>query len=278
MNIKRLLLFILIIIICIISVCIGIYAQYMHRYNDTTDILFGNVLDLEQQKEEKYQELKNDFDTIFTNNLASPVTQSNITKINEEKEIVYTQYDYTDAVTNKYDINVKIPVININSELITEYNKQIEEIFKKKADEIENNSNVYTIYGVEYVAYLNSDILSLVIKATLKEGDKAQRVLIQTYNYSLTKDEEVTLTDMLQLKNISLVQANSKVKKEIKEEAENAIALAELGYTVYTRNINDSMYEIENTYNYFLGQDQYLYLIYAYGNTSYTTETDIVIF
>jgi len=137
---------------------------------------------------------------------------------------------------------------------------------------------VYTIYGVEYVAYLNSDILSLIIKATLKEGNNAQRVLIETFNYSLTKDQEVTLTDLLQLKNITLVQANSKVKKEINLAAENAIELSQLGYTTYTRNINDSMYEIENTYNYFLGKDQYLYLVYAYGNTSYTTEMDIIIF
>jgi len=141
MNIKRILMFIFIILICIASVWIGVYAQYMYRYNETSDILFGNVLDLEQQKEEKYQELKNEFDTIFTCTLENAGTEANITKINQEKELVYTKYDYTDAITNKYDINIKIPTININSELIKEYNKKIEETFKNKADDIENNRN-----------------------------------------------------------------------------------------------------------------------------------------
>jgi len=141
MNIKRILLFILIIILCIASICIGVYAQHMSKYNDTGDILFGNVLELEKQKEELYQELKNNFDTMFTNALENSGTEANITKINKEKEIVYTKYDYTDAITNKYDINIKIPTININSELIKEYNKKIEETFKNKADDIENNRN-----------------------------------------------------------------------------------------------------------------------------------------
>ena len=54
--------------------------------------------------------------------------------------------------------------------------------------------------------------------------------------------------------------------------------ISEQGYNVYVRNEEDSMYEIDNTANYFLGKDNYLYLVYAYGNNNYTSEMDLVIF
>ena len=38
------------------------------------------------------------------------------------------------------------------------------------------------------------------------------------------------------------------------------------------------VYKIENTENFFLTQDGYVYLVYAYGNNDYTNEMDIIIF
>ena len=38
------------------------------------------------------------------------------------------------------------------------------------------------------------------------------------------------------------------------------------------------MYNVENTTEFFLGKDNFLYLIYAYGNDNYTSELDLVIF
>ena len=38
------------------------------------------------------------------------------------------------------------------------------------------------------------------------------------------------------------------------------------------------MYELENTTNFFLDKDNYLYVVYAYGNSNFTSEMDIIIF
>ena len=51
----------------------------------------------------------------------------------------------------------------------------------------------HTIYTVSYVAYINEDVLSLVIKASLKEQDKAEKVSVKTYNYSIPDKRKVTL-------------------------------------------------------------------------------------
>ena len=45
---------------------------------------------------------------------------------------------------------------------------------------------------------------------------------------------------------------------------------------IYKRNVEDDMYKIENSDNYFLGPQGEIYIIYAYGNMNFTSERDIV--
>ena len=52
--------------------------------------------------------------------------------------------------------------------------------------------------------------------------------------------------------------------------------MKELGYDIYSRNLKDEIYKVENTSNYFW-YEEHLYLIYAYGNNNNTSEMDIVI-
>lgn len=53
------------------------------------------------------------------------------------------------------------------------------------------------IFTVEYVANVQDDILSLMIKSNLKEGSNAQRIIIQTYNYDLRNNKEISLERVL---------------------------------------------------------------------------------
>ena len=47
---------------------------------------------------------------------------------------------------------------------------------------------------------------------------------------------------------------------------------------VKLRDLNNSMYKIENTENFIINDQGYLYLIYAYGNTEDTNKIDTIIF
>ena len=68
------------------------------------------------------------------------------------------------------------------------------------------------------MSYINTNILSLVIKSTLKEGNNPQRVIIQTYNYNLSTNEEVTFSQMLEIKELT----EDEVKASIIRTVENA--------------------------------------------------------
>lgn len=134
------------------------------------------------------------------------------------------------------------------------------------------------VYNLDYVAYLNDEILSLAIKATLKEGDKPQRTIIKTYNYNVIKNTHVSLGTLINKKNLQQQTVQDKVYSQIQKVITENEALEEVGYSVYKRNINDARYNLENTDTFFMNQNGYLYLVYCYGNNQYTGEFDLVIF
>ena len=52
--------------------------------------------------------------------------------------------------------------------------------------------------------------------------------------------------------------------------------LTQSGYSVYVRDLNSDVYKLENITNFFLDNDEKLYIIFAYGNQNFTSELDIV--
>ena len=51
-----------------------------------------------------------------------------------------------------------------------------------------------------------------------------------------------------------------------------------MGYNTNIRDSDADMYKIENAKEFFIGDNGKLYIVYAYGNSEYTSEMDIVIF
>lgn len=201
-----------------------------------------------------------------------------IQKLDSAKDIVYTMYQIDLYNENKYDINLNLPVLNIQHENAKRINKEIDDIFGSKANAVIQSKNSLSIYNLDYVAYLKDDILSLVIRATLKELDYPQRVIIKTYNYNIVKNEEVTLGTMLVKKNLNKNVVYDRVISEINAIIAENEALAKTGYEVFKRDKSDERYLLENTDTFFIDVNDYLYLIYAYGNNHFTSELDIVIF
>ena len=60
----------------------------------------------------------------------------------------------------------------------------------------------------------------------------------------------------------------------IENEVKN---MSQLGYSVYPRNSSDEIYDIDNITEFFIGEDNALYVIFAYGNQNNTSEMDIVV-
>ena len=128
------------------------------------------------------------------------------------------------------------------------------------------------------MGYINSNILSLVIKSTLKEGNNPQRVIIQTYNYNLSTNEEMTLNQLIEIQGLNKSAVENKIINKINSSNNDAETLKRLGYNVYIRNTSSDIYKVENTSNFILGKDNHLYILYPYGNSNFTDVVDVIIF
>lgn len=265
--------YIAIIIICVISLIVAVIIQMKSNKGEKPNNTTLNTITSGQS-----DEYKEKFNELFENKVNYLENNSyKIAKNEEDKEIIYTGYQIDENKINDYDLNVNIPYININNKTIDEFNKNIKETFETKAKSVLNTQNSGTIYNVNYSAYITNNILSLVIRSTLKEGNSAQRDIVQTYNYDLINQKEITVDELLDMKNVTKQEANTKIRNEIKEVQQSVEELSKLGYNVYPRDYTSEIYSINNVTEYFIGEDNALYIIFAYGNQNLTSEMDIVI-
>lgn len=135
---------------------------------------------------------------------------------------------------------------------------------------------VSKIYTVKYKACVSNDILSVIIYSDLKEGVSAQRTIIQTFNYDLKENKQLSLEDMINKFDLKENEVQSKINSDIQKEQQKSEDLIKLGYKVFSRNTKSNIYKIENITEFFVYNNN-IYIIFAYGNTQITSEKDIVI-
>lgn len=271
---KRIAIYVVLISICVLALIVAVCVQILG--NDFTNSIFG-VSTLKSKTEEEEQELRVNFDNLFLNNLQinGEMTQD-ISKIDENQDYVFTKYSTEEKNTGNYELSINIPYINIDSEVVNEFNTEIEEIFERKVESILESEDKNVLFTIEYQAYVENNILSVIIKSNLKQGSAAQQVIVQTYNYDLPNQKEVTLSDEIELLGLDKNAIQSKIREEIKQEQQKAEDLQDLGYEIYSRDSKSDMYDIENSNVFFL-HEQNLYIIYPYGNDALTSEMDLVI-
>jgi len=271
---KRNIVLILLVIICVIAIFIAVYIQWFKG---------KSIEELREESEGKennlseYETLEKNFDSIFLNDIKKEQANlDSIIKIKEKKDYIYAKYQGNIEKENEYSINVNIPFININSELANKYNKEIEDIFVKKINDIgENPKN--EIYTVDYTSNIKEDVLSLIIKSTLKQQGGTQRIIIKTYCFNIKDQTEINLEDILNNKNKNKDEIQEKIFQKIKQKQNEAIALEKLGYKIYKRDYTNEMYQIKNITDFYVSEEGYIYIIFAYGNNNNTGEIDIVI-
>ena len=256
-----------IIAICIIAIIAAIIIQIQKNAKEKE---IGNIPTI--------NEYQKDFDSMFENKVNYLQNNSyKIDKLVENEEIIYPGYKIQEKKLNTYELDVEIPYINIKNSVTEKFNQEIIDTFEKKAKSVLNSTSGDVIYSVKYCAYISNNILSLVIRSTLKEGKNPQRDIVQTYNYDLTNQKEYTVDEILETKGITKREANQKIQEEIQKVQANVEELQKLGYSIYSRDPEDDIYSINNVTEYFLGEDNAFYIIYAYGNQNLTDEMDIVV-
>lgn len=278
---KRKIMYIVIIIVCIIAIILGVYYQIFADKVVTENMVSEPENIVEDDVAEDPENLLKEFNNLFNNTFNKQgYDTSNIKRFQslENEDIVYKAYDVKQEVDGKYSLDIKLPAFNIdNQEVPAGYNSKTQSIFANKVTSIVNDANQYTIYNIDYVAYINDGILSLVIKSTLKEGNNPQRNIVLSYNYNIETGESVSLDEVLEKYNISKNDVNKKINTQVKEASKQAEKISEAtGQNMYKRDLTNAMYLTENVSNFLVGKDGQIYIIYAYGNNSLTSEIDII--
>jgi hypothetical protein len=222
--------------------------------------------------------LKSNFNNLFTDSLVINSENVRVDKIETSKTLVYTAYDLVDKDENYYDVNAQIPIINIDTEEAKKINSEIIDEFWNTASNVMRKKDGSSVYTVTYAAFINDEILSLVVKSSLKGEGKAEKVVIKTFNYSLREERRVSLQELIEAKGVTNAEVQNIINQDIKTAYNNAKIIAEEYGVLYERDLQNEIYKIENTENFFLTQDGYVYIVYAYGNNDYTNEMDIIIF
>lgn len=255
-----------VLIICIVAINMAVFSQITKKPKKSKD----------EKKTVDTTKLVEEFEAIFNNKIDIQENKIQVQKIDSNKELVYTSYLKKENENGLYDFDINIPYINIDNANAKNINSEIENVFYKKISNIQSLGQT-AIYSVKYQAYVNDNILSIIISSKLKEGSNSQRVIIKTYNYNLLSNKVCTLPELLSYKGLQKQDTQDKINETIQKSINDVNQYKALGYERYLRNINDSMYKIENTTTFFLGSNKTFYIIYPYGNSNYTSEFDLIV-
>lgn len=269
--------FMILVLICIVALSLGVYVQFFYKYSDTDPFMIGINIGAKKTVEE-YALLKSNFNELFANGVKINSDEVNVDKVENEKDLVYTVYNLVHEDETYYSVDAQIPMINIDAEMAKRINAEIKNEYYNKANSVMRLTEGNTVYKVSYQAYVNSDYLSLVIKSVLKEEGKSEKVAIKTYTYSMAREKLVSLEDLIELKGTTKEIVQQTIEDEIKTAYDNAQIIASEYGAIYERDLSSNRYKIEASDVYFLTDDGYVYIVYPYGNDSYTNEMDIVIF
>lgn len=251
---------ILIIVLIIILVVLSLVAVGLFLFNEEQE-------EIARQEEEAIINAEENFKNLFLN----------LEYSENKNEAVTLSYSMEKIAENKYDVKANVPLLNIETDAAQAVNDDINNIFGRKLLEVVKESTAYTKYHVDYIAYTNDNIISLIIKATLKEGSEAQRIMVKTYNYDLVENKLVTLVEYMEKTDLNKSAIQNQIINYIREKSANTDASLAQEYNLYVRDIRSEEYLIENVENYYIGQDGKLYIVFAYGNNIATETVDVII-
>ena len=149
-NKKLKFIYICILLICIISIVIAVIIQLSGGNN--TKQTGENKTSLPSLSDDQVSQHKNEFDNIFTNKVNYLENNSyKVSKIKQDQEIIYLGYNSKETKLNDYELNVNIPYININNEIIDDNRIQFlrDHILEMKKAVEEDGVDLlgYTVWG-----------------------------------------------------------------------------------------------------------------------------------
>ncbi len=169
----------------------------------------------------------NDSKDNSSSNLNQNISNSNLEKIDESKDIVYTK-DQFEISNYSNDITLsEIPQINLKSDMVEEINNEILSVIKENMNvetfaekykyEDPNNENInnyQTIYHVDYEYYVKDNILSLVVKY-LQLAPVNLEYQYMIYNIDIENNIRLLNSDLVKELGYTIPQTNNEIINQI---------------------------------------------------------------
>ena len=156
---------------------------------------------LENNKDNNGGKIDNEMNTEQNEDIDNTKT---VKKVYEDKDLVYT---ILDVKNGNYGMNVKVPYINLDTQVAKEINDKLTTFVNQISGELGEKEKVFEyndrngVLGTTYEWYLNDNILSIIIKLYDVGHDGA--FVDSINNFDVYTGEELNSRDLLDYKLIS---------------------------------------------------------------------------
>lgn len=271
--------YILITGICIVSIFIGIYEQFFKVVETPKKVDILSSIQISEQ-----EDIKEKYTKLFDSKVPSFENVYNVPKVDQTKDYLYIFSNdekkpngpFVDKVQGKYDIIVYLPILNIETDAAQNINNKISESFVKFINEKMERPTVFTTINGTFSASVYENVLSVTLMVRVKEEGKSQRLMVQGYSYDLKKHKEITIKDLIVKYTLNRDEINKKIRNVVAHSKEITDSITQTGTGVYERDLNNSVYYLDNVRNFTVAPSGKIYIIYAYGNDQNTSEIDII--
>ena len=285
---KRKMLYIVIIAICVVSIGVGLISEVgilgNGKKKPKTNIISnenGELVEFDAEPEEFFDAMFNNATTKDNINFDESVFK----RMSDEEPLVWVFFN-KDVSDHSYSVRVQLPCINLtgnqeNGQNVKAMNKSIQSTFGDLINEILDGKFSENVnYNGDFAGFISGEKLSLVIRGKIKIGNNTQDMIVKTYNLNLKTLEPITLEDELSARGYKELEAEKVIREAIEAKNKYAEDLKASNLTPYERDVNNKMYKIKNTTEFFITDRGDLYVVYSYGNDSNqdTTEKDVIKF
>lgn len=197
---------------------------------DYTENIVEEDIDSEDDAEDDFQNDVEDDDVIVEED--DSVMSYSVTSMREEN------YTYTDKVGNTYDIDMRIPSINIDSNDAKAVNDEINNTYSELFDNLENSIATGTstfIFGLDYDYWECEDILSVMITTKYDGGS----INIKAYSFDLANGKHMN--------NDEIVEKLGMNKDDVLEQLRNCTDSAHREAFDFFEGEDDAMREMYNS-------------------------------
>lgn len=228
-NKKNIIILLLTIIIIILSVIIALILTGKINLNQTTE----ETSTKEEQQEETNIKIDKNLEYVYDanytyNNKYIEFERASLENKNSKEKLSYFGIEVEYTLGTQYLSNLKVPYININTEVAKNINKELENLYLEYAKDFDscaeiakNDTNSHSCSQIlTYRTYKFNDILSIVVIDS-SQSTSPWILNYNIYNFDLKTGKQINYNDLLSKLNYNSTETLNNAENLIKNKMES---------------------------------------------------------